>query len=154
LIKDSKKIFCLVSEAARSEKIVAVGPGSLKVQPLINFLSVHDFDGVDLDWEYPEADDRSGKPEDYKNIFRFSAAIVGFGILPVQINAVKVMNRQEIDQRFEACLFMTLTALIWTGSIPKPTIAAENLKIIKTSRPKIRRKFSAWFQRQQGRRKS
>ncbi|KAI3088813.1 CAZyme family GH18 [Penicillium roqueforti] len=40
-------------------------------ESLINFLSVHDFDGVDLDWEYPEADDRSGKPEDYKNFPTF-----------------------------------------------------------------------------------
>jgi GH18 family chitinase len=38
---------------------------------LTNFLSVHDFDGVDLDWEYPEATDRSGKPEDYKNFPTF-----------------------------------------------------------------------------------
>lgn len=38
---------------------------------MTNFLSVHDFDGVDLDWEYPEATDRSGKPEDYKNFPTF-----------------------------------------------------------------------------------
>lgn len=30
---DSIKIFCLGTDAARSEKVVAVGPGSLKAQP-------------------------------------------------------------------------------------------------------------------------
>ncbi|KAJ5231283.1 uncharacterized protein N7469_005871, partial [Penicillium citrinum] len=33
LVKESKNFFCFVSDAARSEKTVAVDPGSLKVQP-------------------------------------------------------------------------------------------------------------------------
>lgn len=32
-------------------------------------MSTHDFDSIDLDWEYPEADHRNGKPEDFKNKF-------------------------------------------------------------------------------------
>ncbi|KAK2750070.1 hypothetical protein FQN57_004562 [Myotisia sp. PD_48] len=37
---------------------------------LISFMSTYDFDGVDLDWEYPVADDRSGRPEDFENFPR------------------------------------------------------------------------------------
>ncbi|RLL97667.1 hypothetical protein CFD26_105658 [Aspergillus turcosus] len=40
---------------------------------LISFMSTYDFDGIDLDWEYPVADDRSGRPEDYKNFPSFIA---------------------------------------------------------------------------------
>ncbi|KAI9038720.1 uncharacterized protein KD926_010455 [Aspergillus affinis] len=40
---------------------------------LVSFMSTYDFDGVDLDWEYPEADDRSGKPVDYDNFPKFLA---------------------------------------------------------------------------------
>lgn len=34
---------------------------------LISFMSTYNFDGVDIDWEYPAADDRSGRPEDFVN---------------------------------------------------------------------------------------
>ncbi|KAF7137044.1 hypothetical protein CNMCM5793_006895 [Aspergillus hiratsukae] len=40
---------------------------------LISFMSTYNFDGVDLDWEYPVADDRSGRPEDFKNFPKFLA---------------------------------------------------------------------------------
>lgn len=40
---------------------------------LIAFLNKYDFDGIDLDWEYPAADDRSGREEDYANFPSFIA---------------------------------------------------------------------------------
>lgn len=38
---------------------------------LLSFLETFGFDGVDIDWEYPVAQERSGKPEDFKNYVTF-----------------------------------------------------------------------------------
>jgi GH18 family chitinase len=38
---------------------------------LISFMATYNFDGVDIDWEYPAADDRSGRPEDFANFPKF-----------------------------------------------------------------------------------
>ncbi|KAL4982471.1 glycoside hydrolase [Aspergillus falconensis] len=50
------------SDIARSSENQAKFFTSLK-----KFLSTYNLDGVDLDWEYPVADDRSGRPEDFEN---------------------------------------------------------------------------------------
>jgi GH18 family chitinase len=40
---------------------------------LSSFLSTYNFDGIDLDWEYPVADDRGGRTSDFKNFPKFMA---------------------------------------------------------------------------------
>ncbi|KAI9775109.1 MAG: hypothetical protein M1839_001420, partial [Geoglossum umbratile] len=38
---------------------------------LISFMSTYGFDGVDIDWEYPVAPERSGNPQDFQNYVSF-----------------------------------------------------------------------------------
>jgi GH18 family chitinase len=40
---------------------------------LQSFMSIYDFDRIDLDWEYPVADDRGGKKKDFDNFPKFLA---------------------------------------------------------------------------------
>ncbi|KAG8160817.1 hypothetical protein KVR01_009081 [Diaporthe batatas] len=42
------------------------------INSVIKFLQKYDFDGIDLDWEYPRADDRGGREEDFKNFVTLS----------------------------------------------------------------------------------
>lgn len=43
------------------------------ISSLISFMSTYNFDGVDLDWEYPQAPDRGGTADDYKGFPQFMA---------------------------------------------------------------------------------
>ncbi|KAJ5787585.1 CAZyme family GH18 [Penicillium paradoxum] len=67
------------------------------IASLVSFMSTHDFDGIDLDWEYPEAEDRNGKTEDFKNFPRFMSR------LKAELN--KTPGRSELS--------ITLPASYW-----------------------------------------
>jgi chitinase len=41
------------------------------IESLVSFMTEWGFDGVDIDWEYPGAPDRNGKPEDTANCKHF-----------------------------------------------------------------------------------
>ncbi|KAK0612209.1 glycoside hydrolase superfamily [Immersiella caudata] len=44
-------------------------------ESLITFMSTYGYDGVDIDWEYPVAEDRGGIPADFDNFTTFMARL-------------------------------------------------------------------------------
>ncbi|KAF4828354.1 Killer toxin subunits alpha/beta [Colletotrichum tropicale] len=76
---------------------------------LLTFMKKYDLDGVDLDWEYPVADDRGGIPEDFDNYVnllrrlrqRLNASGRKYGIslaVPASYWYLRGFNLQEMEQ--------------------------------------------------------
>ncbi|KAK1756646.1 glycoside hydrolase, partial [Echria macrotheca] len=45
------------------------------IDSLVSFMATYGFDGIDVDWEYPEADDRAGRAVDFENYPKFMARL-------------------------------------------------------------------------------
>lgn len=52
----------IAADGAKSDKFI---------KSVIRMITAYDLDGIDLDWEYPGAEDRSGRKEDFKNFPAF-----------------------------------------------------------------------------------
>lgn len=55
------------TQKAFGNMVSSAGNRATFIKNLMNFMSSYGFDGVDLDWEYPGADDRGGVPADTAN---------------------------------------------------------------------------------------
>ncbi|OCL06227.1 glycoside hydrolase family 18 protein, partial [Glonium stellatum] len=55
------------TRTAYSDMTSSSGNRQKFISGLIKFMDTYSFDGVDLDWEYPQADDRGGKAADKEN---------------------------------------------------------------------------------------
>ncbi|KAK7737549.1 hypothetical protein SLS63_002678 [Diaporthe eres] len=57
------------------------------IKSLLGFMMHYGFDGVDLDWEYPQAPDRSGRPEDFDNFVTLLSQLkLQLGLLGYQVS--------------------------------------------------------------------
>lgn len=45
------------------------------ISSAVQFCNTYAFDGIDIDWEYPVADDRGGRPADYVNFVTFMSEL-------------------------------------------------------------------------------
>ena len=68
------------TQTAFSEMTSTSGNRQKFISCLIKFMDTYGFDGVDLDWEYPGADDRGGKSQDTANYVSLAGELrVAFG---------------------------------------------------------------------------
>ncbi|KAF2820809.1 glycoside hydrolase [Ophiobolus disseminans] len=58
-----------------SDLAASVPRQKIFMESLLSFMSTYGFDGIDLDWEYPVADDRSGREVDFDNFPKFMARL-------------------------------------------------------------------------------
>lgn len=63
------------TQTAFSDMVSSAGNRQAFIVSLRNFMQTYGFDGVDIDWEYPEADDRGGVTADFANFPTFLAEL-------------------------------------------------------------------------------
>ena len=63
------------TQTAFSEMTSSSGNRQKFISGLIKFMDTYGFDGIDLDWEYPGADDRGGKSQDTANYVSLAAEL-------------------------------------------------------------------------------
>lgn len=63
------------TQTAFSEMTSSSGNRRRFINGLIKFMDTYGFDGIDLDWEYPGADDRGGKSQDTANYVSLAAEL-------------------------------------------------------------------------------
>ncbi|KZZ87786.1 Glycoside hydrolase, subgroup, catalytic core [Moelleriella libera RCEF 2490] len=66
----TKKTFSQLAASPEHQKTFA--------KSLLSLMDKYGFDGVDLDWEYPVAEERSGVPEDFDNYVTFLKNLRGY----------------------------------------------------------------------------
>lgn len=72
---------------------------SIFIESVKDVMDTYGFDGVDLDWEYPVAPDRNGKPEDKDNyvhlVHELRQALSDDALITVTIPASNCKSRQQ-----------------------------------------------------------
>ncbi|KAF7553490.1 hypothetical protein G7Z17_g3624 [Cylindrodendrum hubeiense] len=58
-----------------SDIVASVSYQKTFISSLMSFMSTYGFDGLDLDWQYPQAKDRSGRDADFVNFPKFMARL-------------------------------------------------------------------------------
>ncbi|KAE8361527.1 glycoside hydrolase [Aspergillus caelatus] len=113
---------------------------------LTNFMTTWGFTGIDIDWEYPAADDRNGRPQDYKDFPKFMANLkkalsdYQFGLsvtLPTSYWYLQHFDLESLDKSVDWFNFMSYDlhgtwdmGNKWTGAYLD---AHTNLTEIKTA---------------------
>jgi chitinase len=111
-LNKSLKVFIAVGGwaaggATFSAMVSSASSRSTFIQSALSFMKTYSFDGIDIDWEYPAAGDRDGKPEDTANFVTFlkelrAACETAYGIsatLPSSYcKCISPINRLESRQ--------------------------------------------------------